>query len=154
MQARSLLAALAVVALGLSAGSMLTEATVLVGYWRSAPPEEFLAWFRRYEPTLVAFYGTIEVVALIAAFLALFAHAFPKRPGFAETATAAGLSIVVLALYLLYFEDVNAAFVTGLIPVDEVAAELERWGRWQWLRTGVGLVAFAMSVLALRRSAE
>ena len=154
MQARSLLAALSAVALGLSAGAMLTEATVLVGFWRAAPPEEFLAWFRRYEPTLVAYYGTVEVAALLAAFLALFAHAFPKRPGFAETATAAGLSIVVLALYLLYFEDVNAAFVAGVIPASEIAAELERWSRWQWLRTGVGVVAFAMSVLALRHSTE
>ena len=154
MKARTFFAVLAAIALGLSAGAMLTEAVVLVGHWRSAPPEEFLEWFRRYEPTLVVFFGSIEVGALLAAFLALFAHAFPRRAAFFELAAAAGLSILVLGYYLLYFEDVNAAFVTGAIAPADVAAELERWSRWQWLRTATGIAAFAMSVLALRRGAD
>jgi len=91
------------------------------------------------------------VVALVASFLALFGYAFPKRQGFGEMALAAGLSIVVLALYLVYFEHVNAAFVAGAILPEQVAPELERWSRWQWLRTAVGTSAFAMAASALRR---
>ncbi len=36
-------ALLAVIALGLSAGAMLTEGAVLVPYWRSLPPDSFLS---------------------------------------------------------------------------------------------------------------
>jgi hypothetical protein len=129
---------------------MLTEAVLLVGYWRSLPAEEFLVWFGRYEPALVAFFGPLQTGGLLLSLLAVFAYAFPKRPGFGELAVSAALSIVVIGLYLAYFDDVNGAFVKGTFPLAEVPGELERWSRWQWVRTGVGFAAFVMALLALR----
>jgi hypothetical protein len=42
----TIVAVLAVLALGLAAGAVLTEAAVLVPFWRSLPPESFLGWYR------------------------------------------------------------------------------------------------------------
>ena len=152
MRAAEAIALAAVVVLGLSAGAQLTEAVVFVGYWRSLPTEEFLAWFGKNEPRLVAFYGPLQVSALIVTALATLAHALQRRQGLGPLIVAVASSMVVLALYGIYFEDVNASFVARSIDVSEVPAELERWAAWQWLRTAVGTAAFVAGIVAVRRS--
>ena len=143
------LAISAVVVLGLSAGAMLTEAVVFVDYWRSLSPDAFLDWFGKHEPALVAFFGPLQMAALLLILLAVLAHAFPRRQGLGLLGVSAALSIAVLGLYGLYFKDVNAAFVARSIAIGDVPAELERWATWQWARTGVGVSAFVAALLAV-----
>jgi hypothetical protein len=130
---------------------MLTEAVVFVDYWRSLPPEEFLDWFGKHEPALVAFFGPLQTAGLVLTLFAVFAYAFPRREGLGLLAFAAALSVAVLGLYVVYFKEVNASFVTRSISVGDVAAELERWAAWQWARTGVGFGAFVAALLAVCR---
>jgi hypothetical protein len=153
MLAARFLARFAVIVLGLSAGAMFTEAVVFVDYWRSLSPAEFLDWFGKNEPALVAFYGPLQTSALILTVLATLAHAFPRRSGLAEWIAATALSIAVLAMYAAYFKDVNASFVARSIGVSEVSAELRTWAAWQWVRTGVGTGAFLAGLLAVVRAA-
>jgi hypothetical protein len=148
------LALSAVVVLGLSAGAMLTEAVVLVDYWRSLKPEEFLDWFGKHEPELVAFFGPLQTAGLLLTLLAVLAHAFPRREGSRLLGFSAALSIAVLGLYVAYFKDVNAGFVARSISADEVPAELVRWANWQWARTGIGIGAFVSALLAVCRTDE
>ncbi len=148
------LALSAVVVLGLSAGAMLTEAVVFVDYWRSLSPDEFLAWFGKHEPELVAFFGPLQTAGLLLTLLAVFAHAFPRREGFGLFGISAALSIAVLGLYVAYFKDVNAGFVARSISADEVPAELLRWANWQWARTGLGIGAFVAALFAACRAEE
>ena len=148
------LAISAVVVLGLSAGAMLTEAVVFVDYWRSLAPEAFLDWFGKNEPALVAFFGPLQMAALLLTLLAVLAHAFPRREGLGLLGTSAVLSIAVLGLYGVYFKDVNASFVARSIAPGDVPAELARWASWQWVRTGVGISAFVAALLAVCRPDE
>ncbi len=143
----------AVLALGLSAGAMLTEAAVLAPSWRSSSVEDFLGWFGSNEPRLVAFYGPLEIASALLAIAAAGLYGFQRRTGGGLLALSAGLSIVVLVLYPLYFEQVNASFVARSIASADVAAELGRWHAWQWLRTALGLGAFAAALLAVREPA-
>jgi hypothetical protein len=146
-----MLALLAVAALGISAGAMLAEELVLVPYWRAIPPDEFLRWFAANEPLLVAFYGPLEIVAAVLTIAAAVHAAWRRAAGKGLLILAAALSVVVLLLYPLYFQDVNASFTAGTIAPDAVAAELARWSAWQWLRVTIGVAAFVSALLAVRR---
>lgn len=139
----------AVVALGLSAGALLAEAAVLVPFWRSEPPEAFLAWYQRNADRLLRFFGPLEVASgalvLVACVLA-WAGVLPGAGGFT---LAALLTLAVLASFPLYFKDANASFAEASIPVDAVPAELARWGRWHSARTLASIVAFLAAMLGL-----
>jgi hypothetical protein len=139
----------AVITLGLSAGAMLAEATLLVPYWRSLPASDFLRWFAENEPRLTAFYGPLEVAAAVLALVAGGACALRRHRGSRPLALAAFLAVGVLAMYPLYFEDVNASFVAGTIDAAAVASELARWSAWQWVRVATGIAAFVVASSAL-----
>ncbi len=146
-----LAAALAVAALGISAGAMLTEGAVLVPYWRALPPSEFLRWFAANEPRLVAFYGPLELVSAVLPLLAAGLGIARRRPGAWLMAGASLLAVAVLLLYPLYFRSVNARFATGAMDPAEVTAELSRWSAWQWVRIAAGAAAFGTALAALVR---
>lgn len=147
----ALVTLLAATALGLSAGAMLTEAVVLVGYWRSLPPPEFLSWFGANEPRLVLFYGPLQIVSTVLAVVAALLAVLAGRGGSALIVVAAVLAIAVLGLYPLYFRAVNARFVAAGIEAGAVPAALAQWALWQWARTGIGGAAFVLALLATRR---
>jgi hypothetical protein len=141
---------LAAVVLGVAAGALVTEGAVLVPTWRALAPTDFLAWYRRHAGLLFRFFGTLEVVALLAA-LAAFAldwraQGAPSLP----RAVAAALCLAVLAVFPLYFQRVNASFEQATIALDRVPAELARWARWHWARTALALGAAIAAVLAAR----
>jgi hypothetical protein len=143
------LTAVATAVLGISAGAMLAEQMVLVPYWRSLPPADFLRWFAENEPRLVAFYGPLEIAAMTLAVLATLLHALRRRAGIGWLACSMLLAVAVLALYPAYFREVNARFAAGTIDVAQVPAELVRWSAWQWYRIAAGMGAFLTSVAAL-----
>ena len=142
-------ALLATVTLGLAAGAVLAEGAVLVPWWRSLPPESFLAWYAANAARLFWFFGTLEMVSaalVVAAALLVRSRLF---------VAAALLTAGVLAVFPLYFQAVNASFEAATIAPSDVAAELGRWARWHWVRTGMAIAAFAAAVVgfaARRRS--
>ena len=66
---------LTVGALGLFAGAMLTEAGLLVPFWRSLDSAAFHAWYRSNARRLIAFFGPLTwgagVAALVSATVSL-----------------------------------------------------------------------------------
>lgn len=138
----------AVIFLGLSAGALLTEGAVLVPWWRSQEPAEFLAWYPKHESLLLRFFGPLEVLAFVAAALAAVA----TRSGAGATPVwlmgASVLALGVLAAFPLYFKTANASFARGTIAPADLASELGRWARWHWARTIVATAAFACAAIA------
>ena len=133
--------------LGLAAGAMLAEGAVMVPYWRSLPPAEFLRWYAANARRLLAFYGPLELAALATSVAA--AVAWRRRPGGRLMIAAALLAVAVLVPFPLYFQAVNASFEAGTIAHDAVGAELARWAAWHWMRTASGVAAFVAGALAL-----
>ncbi len=140
---------LATLALGLSAGALITEAGILVPYWRSSQPEEFLRWYQQHASLLVRFFGSLEVLSTLLVVAAALLSWFTGRPGSGLLGLSAGLTLLVLAAFPLYFQKANASFSAGTIAVDAVARELRRWSRWHWVRTLVAIGAFVAAALAL-----
>lgn len=145
-----LVAIFAVVALGISAGALVTEGEVLVPYWRSLPPSEFLSWYRDNAELLFNFFGPAEIVAAVLAIAAALMFAIKRLQGLSWLILAAALAIAVLLAFPIYFKDVNASFASGTIAVNDVARELERWATWHWSRTVLALAAFISAVLGIQ----
>lgn len=140
-------ARLAVILLGLSAGAMLAEGAVLVPYWRALPPDGFVKWYGDNAALLLRFYGPLEIASGLAAIVAAVLYGVRRRAGRRLLTVAAVLSVAVLAAFPLYFQEVNASFAEATISLDRVGGELARWGRWHWLRTVIGIAAFAAAVI-------
>src|SRR4030095_4538670 len=86
----ALVALAATIALGLAAGAMLAEGAVLVPYWRSLPPDAFLAWYVDNAARLLNFYGPLELVSAILAIAAAGLSLLPRPPRAAAPLLAAG----------------------------------------------------------------
>ncbi len=141
---------LAVVLLGVTAGAMLAEAAILVPYWRSLAPADFFDWYSANASLLVDFYSPLEIASAVVALVCALTYSLQSRPGARLWGVAAILSIVVIAMFFVYFKDANARFLSRTIEENSLAEALATWGRWQWVRVGIGCAAFVASVSAIR----
>ena len=135
----------AVVMLGVFAGAMLTEAMVLVPYWRSLAPAEFFAWYAANDRRLLGYFGPLTALTAIVVVAAAILALATGHPGGANAISAVVLMVPVVASFPLYFKRANERFATASIAPDEVAAELARWSSWHWVRTGISFVALAVA---------
>ncbi|MEM6985108.1 MAG: hypothetical protein AAF499_01105 [Pseudomonadota bacterium] len=136
--------ALASVALGLYAGSLLTEGALLVPYWRTLSGDEFFSRHGDFGPRLYRYFFPITNAAV---WLTVLSAALD---GFSNGLRNAAALLVVAALgtYFLYFQKANASFADHSLAESALPAELARWSAWHWARTAASLLAFVLSVLA------
>ena len=134
------------VILGLSAGAMLTEAIVFVQFWQSLSPVEFIKWFAENEPQLARFFGSLQITSAILILATTVLFWFKGRRGKYLSALSALLAFAVIITFFLYFQKANANFVTATIALEDVKNELSRWAFWQWIRTALGIGAFASAI--------
>ena len=139
---------MAVTALGLTAGALLAEGAVLVPFWRSVPPERFLAWYKDNAARLQNFFGPLEIAAALLIFAAAGLAWVRQADGRLLLTASAMLTLAVLAVFPLYFQRANTSFATGTIAAGQVPAELRRWGAWHWVRTVLAAAAFACATVA------
>ena len=144
---------LSVVSLGIYAGAMLTEGGVLVPFWRSLPPAEFLRWYAANAERLNSFFGALTAAAGVLTLLAAAGSLWEGHPGRWGSVAAAVIMLAIVAGYFVYFEHANASFATGTIALEAVPAELARWGAFHHTRSVVSVLAFCAALLAARQSA-
>ncbi len=145
-----LLRYLSVAALGIFAGAMLTEGGVLVPFWRSLAPADFLRWYAANGGRLLAFFSPVTSASAVLALVAALASLWEGHPGRWWAVTAAALVLVVVASFFVYFEQANTSFEKATIAVDAVPAELARWSSWHNARTALSVAALAASLMSLR----
>lgn len=141
-----------VAALGVFAGAMLTEGGVLVPFWRSLSPDEFLRWYATNADRLLAFFSPVTSVSAVVALLAAIGSLWEGHPGRWWAVLAAGLVLVTVVSFFVYFEHANTSFATATIAVDAVPAELARWSTWHNARTALSVLALGAALLAVRQS--
>ena len=129
-------------ALGLYAGSLLTEAFILVPYWRRMPPSEFLRLHGTMGPGLFRYFAPLTLAAAGLAMLnGLVAYTDPV------SVVVALLALAALLTFPIYFRAANAAFASGRMTEAELPAELARWEAWHRFRTVLVVLAFGLSVV-------
>lgn len=143
---------LALLALGLTAGAMLAEAAILVPYWQTLPAEQFFDWYESNAELLVGFYSPLEIASAVLTLVATILS-IPRRRSTWLWIFATVLSLGVIGLFFVYFQDANAGFANRSVAQQDLPAALVTWGTWQWVRVMFGTAAFATAAAAVMRRA-
>jgi hypothetical protein len=135
--------------LGVFAGSLLTEALLLVPFFRSLSFADFNRLHSDFGPRLYQFYAPLTISATLVPVVTAAATLldYPRINVFALA--AAVLVLMILGTYFLYFRAANLAFTEKRLDEAALAKELARWAKVHTFRTTLALGAFAASVLAV-----
>ncbi|MBL4671536.1 MAG: DUF1772 domain-containing protein [Arenicella sp.] len=128
--------------IGLFAGSLLTEAIILVPYWRRMEPVEFFRLHGSLGPSLFRYYAPLTSAAVILAVTAAALAGASNVPWL----ISAGLCLITIAIFVIYFRAANNRFATHDISSDKLGRELQNWSNWHWLRTSLVIVALGTSI--------
>jgi len=140
---------LTAIILGLFAGSLLTEAMVLVPYWRAMEPEAFIRLHSSMGPRLYRYFSPITILAaLIPTVTAGICIVNDGRNSGLSVAVSV-LVLIILGIYFYYFKTANAGFASESPDVGGLSAELRRWAAWHWIRTMIVMVGLVLSLLVL-----
>lgn len=145
---RELLQLLSAAAIGVYAGTMLTEAAVLVPAWRDSAPAQFFAHYAANYERLLRFFGAATWAAGLLSLAAAAASLWTRHPGRWAALAAAVLMLACVGSYFVYFQRANQAFAAG---TAELPAELDRWAAWHLGRTVVSLLALGAALWAVRK---
>lgn len=135
---------LSTLVLGLLAGSLLTEAIILVPYWRRMAASEFFRLHNSLGPHLFRYYAPLTVAAVGLAVLAAIVSGTANAPRM----ISAGLCLCALAIFFIYFQAANNRFATHDMADHELSGELAKWARWHWLRTIIIILALGTSIFS------
>lgn len=128
---------------GLLAGSLLTEGLVLVPFWRTLPTGTFYELHGPAGPRLFRYFAPLTAAAVISS---IFAAGLEREN--VSILFAAGLNILALATFFLFFKKVNRNLSRRAYDDSGLALVLRKWMLWHHARTGLvlaGFVALAIS---------
>lgn len=137
--------------LGLTAGAMLTEASIIVPFWLRLNPDEFFTWYTKNQASLVDYYTLLEVSSLLLTLLSLVVLQIQKSSGGLWMGISFLFSLFVILTFFIFFKDANAQLNAGPIANEVFIDTIQRWGNWQWIRVGLGSVAFITSLVFLQK---
>lgn len=145
----ALTAVLSILASGLLAGALLTEAMVLVPFWRSLSPREFLTRHSDMAPLLFRFYAPLTVLGTSLPVITMSMALLLGDASKLLWVVAGVIAIALLGIYFAYFKVANAKFESGKLTDTEVTAELVSWANWHNVRTALACIGFLLSLIAL-----
>ena len=132
--------------LGLFAGSLLTEAMILVPYWRRMPAADFLTLHHTLGAKLFQYFAPLTTITVVLGIVNAIFHG-GKNWGYN---LAGVLCFVTLAIFFIYFKKANQSFADQSLQPEELGAELARWSAWHWVRTVLILAALGASLVGLK----
>lgn len=144
-RATGVLPAAAVATTAAFAGGGLLTQTVLVPSWRAMDPAAFLPHFAKYGPATGATLFPLELTSTVLLGRVASLASKQRRPGRRAWVLATGCMVGTLALLPVYFAGTNRALLDPDFPVEDVPGELRTWYAWNWLRTGLALLATVLS---------
>jgi hypothetical protein len=125
-----------------------------VPFWRAGKPADSLDSFATYGPATGATLFPIELLAVGLLGVVTTDAVRNREPGRLAWATAlAGMSATV-GLLPIYFLSANRALLDRTVAADRVADALASWSHWNWLRTGLAVLAVAAGCVGFRGGAQ
>ena len=128
--------------IGLYAGSLLTEAMVLVPYWRKMDAAEFFRLHGTLGPKLFRYFAPLTTLTVVSA----IAVPLLNQGKTLAWIISAGLCAATLIIFFAYFKKANQSFAQHSLSDAALKDELTRWSRWHWLRTVLVIIAFGSSI--------
>ncbi len=135
--------------LGLFAGSLLTEAMVLVPFWKSMAPEAFFRLHHTMGPGLYRYFAPITILATLIPAVNAVNCLMQQADRSGLSVLVSVLMIGVLGIYFYYFKSANTGFAAEDPDVEGLQDELVRWGMWHWIRTVIVIAALILALFVL-----
>ncbi|MBX2849328.1 MAG: DUF1772 domain-containing protein [Acidiferrobacterales bacterium] len=136
-----LFATFTTLSLGLFAGSLLTEAMILVPYWRKMKHTDFLNLHSSLGPSLFNYFAPLTTTAVL---LSVLLAGVTNGENTAWSLSAL-LCCTTLAIFFMYFRTANNRFATQAMEED-LRNELTSWANWHWVRTTLVIIALGSSI--------
>ena len=133
---------IAMILVGLLAGSLLLEGLVLVPFWRTLPHKRFYELHGPTGPKLFRYFAPLTLLAVLSA-VATVASA-PTEP---LLLFSAACLLATLVVFFLYFKSANEKLSVHEYGQPGLTIALKEWAIWHHLRTGFVLVGFASLAL-------
>jgi hypothetical protein len=132
------------------AGAMLVIGLTFGAYWKSLAPAAFLDWFSvnaHLIGRIIPIFAIPATVGLIGSLWLDWSE--PSRRGLWIAALVCALGLG--AITAVYHLPANSAFIAKSVPLEDVAATLDRWLWLHAARTVLGLAAAVLGVVAMSR---
>ncbi|MFM9862596.1 MAG: anthrone oxygenase family protein [Micropepsaceae bacterium] len=142
------LAVLTATILGLFAGSLLTEALLLVPYFRSLSFADFNRLHHDFGPRLYRYYAPLTIAATVLPLVSAAILWLDRPNGSLYAWAAALLALAIVSTYALYFRAANQAFAEKRLGEEALKTELTRWATVHNVRTTLAIAAFVLATLA------
>jgi len=134
---------------GILAGALLTEANVLVPFWRKMNPKDFLGLHHQMGPLLFRFFAPITIAGTALPMTTLAGAYLAGSAAMHWWAISAALGIAMLGIYFGYFKAANESFETGTMSEAGLPAELSKWAYWHNLRTVMAVAGAIAALMAI-----
>nr|AID57561.1 hypothetical protein [uncultured bacterium] len=148
MMTISLLALLASTASGLLAGALVTEACVLVPYWKKMPPEEFVQLHPSLSPLLFRFYAPLTIVGTSMPVIACATQWAADSPTKWFWTASAVCGVGLIGFYFSFFRQANIEFANDPSPMNALVT-LNTWATVHLARTLVAVFGFVFAGLGI-----
>lgn len=145
----SILSVASATASGVLAGALLTEAMVLVPFWRKMNPKDFLGLHHQMGPLLFRFFAPITIAGTLLPVAAAVGAYVVGSAGLYWWSISAVLGLIMLGIYFAYFKAANKRFETLSIGAADLPSELSRWAYWHNLRTVLAVASAVAALLAI-----
>ncbi len=128
--------------LGLFSGSLLTEAFVLVPFWKTLRPDDFFAFHHEFGNRLFRYFAPLTIAATALPVLLAVWHGGSDL----SADISAVASLVTLSFFPLYFKKANEAFHNRQVSNEDLPHQLKVWAHVHAIRTVASLVAFCSAL--------
>ncbi|MFM9884478.1 MAG: anthrone oxygenase family protein [Burkholderiales bacterium] len=142
------LAVVTAIMLGLFAGSLLTEALLLVPFFRSLSFADFNRLHHDFGPRLYRYYSPLTIAATVLPIVSAATLWLDHSNGSLYASAAALLALAIVSTYALYFRAANQAFAEKRLGEEALKKELTRWAAVHNFRTTLAIAAFVLATLA------
>ncbi len=133
---------LALILVGLLAGSLLTEGLVLVPYWRGLTPERFYELHEPAGPRLFRYFAPLTIGAVGATMMAVAVD-----PGNTSMLAAALFLAAALLTFFIFFRKANRNLAQRAYDSGDLAVVLKTWAMWHHVRTAFVIAGFSVLVV-------
>ncbi len=137
--------------LGIFLGAQISEAALLVPYWKAMKAGDFFNLHQTYGKKIHRFFAPLTILATI---IPLVTVGYVAAQGVGNLLLAGIMGLAVLAFfstYFLYFKKANQSFAARSLSDKELPYELIKWEKWHWGRICFEFVAFGCSLLLLAK---
>lgn len=135
--------------LGIFLGAQITEACLIVPFWKSLNADEFFKFQRNYGKAVHSFFAPITILAAFIPLISAGYHVFYQFDNLLLFGLMGLSSLAFFSTFFLYFKHANRRFAERDVSNEKLPFELRRWGNWHWVRVCFEFITFGCSLLLL-----